>query len=199
MTSTSWSQESYIKAYKFAAAAHQGQTVPGPQGLPYIMHLSFVSMEVIASLAEERGRDENLAVQSALLHDILEDTATTYAQVAEQFGVAVADGVLALTKDATLPKAGQMADSLHRIRQQPPEISMVKLADRITNLQASTTSLLVSSASAIALDIVSIFASRFRTSFNISVFISSADTVNCCDTVAEINCFKSLITSSFIF
>lgn len=136
MTQTQWSQEGYIKAYKFAAAAHQGQTVPGPQGLPYIMHLSFVSMEVIASLAEERGRDENLAVQSALLHDILEDTATTYAQVAEQFGVAVADGVLALTKDATLPKTAQMADSLHRIRQQPPEIGMVKLADRITNLQA---------------------------------------------------------------
>ncbi len=136
MTTTNWSQEGYIKAYKFAAAAHHGQTVPGPQGLPYIMHLSFVSMEVIASLAEERGRDENLAVQCALLHDILEDTPITYAQVVEQFGPAVADGVLALTKDATLPKAEQMADSLRRIRQQPPEIGMVKLADRITNLQA---------------------------------------------------------------
>ena len=113
-----------------------GEDRPGPQGLPYIMHLSFVSMEVIAALTEERGRDENLAVQCALLHDILEDTPNTYAQVVEQFGPAVADGVLALTKDATLPKAEQMADSLRRIQQQPPEIGMVKLADRITNLQA---------------------------------------------------------------
>lgn len=130
-----WSQESYITAYKFAAAAHQGQTIPGTP-LPYIMHLSFVSMEIIAALSEECGRDETLAIQSALLHDILEDTPTPYEQVAAQFGQAVADGVLALTKNAALPKSEQMADSLHRIRQQPPEIGMVKLADRITNLQA---------------------------------------------------------------
>jgi (p)ppGpp synthase/HD superfamily hydrolase len=129
-----WSQDSYIKAYKFAANAHRGQTVPGTD-LPYITHLSFVSMEVIAALHAGQGRDENLAVQCALLHDVIEDTEVTYRQVEQEFGSSVAGGVSALSKDKTLAKELQMADSLRRIRQQPPEIWMVKLADRITNLQ----------------------------------------------------------------
>ena len=47
----------------------------------------------------------------------------------------MADGALALTKNKCLEKTAQMEDSLLRIRQQMPEIRMVKLADRIINLQ----------------------------------------------------------------
>ena len=47
----------------------------------------------------------------------------------------VASGVLALTKDSGLDKSDQMPDSLKRILAQPPEIALVKMADRITNLQ----------------------------------------------------------------
>ncbi len=129
-----WSQDFYIQAYKFAANAHRGQTVPGTE-LPYIMHLSFVSMEVIAALGAEPRRDGNLALQCALLHDVIEDTEVTHQQVEQEFGRMVADGVSALSKDKTLAKELQMADSLRRIRQQPSEIWVVKLADRITNLQ----------------------------------------------------------------
>jgi (p)ppGpp synthase/HD superfamily hydrolase len=134
MTQANWSQDAYIKAYRFAAQAHQGQTVPGTD-LPYLMHLSFVSMEVIAALQVEPGRDGDLAVQCALLHDTLEDTPVTYAEVFREFGPRVAAGVLALTKNADLPKEHQMGDSLRRIAQQPREVGMVKLADRVTNLQ----------------------------------------------------------------
>ncbi|MEW5988643.1 MAG: HD domain-containing protein [Chloroflexota bacterium] len=129
-----WSQDGYIKAYRFAAQAHLGQTVPGTN-LPYIMHLSFVSMEVIAALNAEAAHDEDLAVQCALLHDVIEDTEVTYDQVRAEFGTQIADGVLALTKDVTLPKHLQIDDSLCRIKQQPHEVWMVKLADRISNLQ----------------------------------------------------------------
>ncbi len=45
-------------------------------------------------------------------------------------------GVLALSKDKSLPRAEQMPDCLRRIKQQPREIWMVKMADRISNLQA---------------------------------------------------------------
>jgi guanosine-3',5'-bis(diphosphate) 3'-pyrophosphohydrolase len=128
-----WSQEPYLRAYRFAAQAHLGQTVPGTQ-VSYIMHLSFVSMEVIAALAEHPERDGNLAVQAALLHDVVEDTPVTYAQVEAEFGAPVARGVLALTKDPALDKPLQMPDSLRRIQQQPYEVWMVKLADRISNL-----------------------------------------------------------------
>jgi guanosine-3',5'-bis(diphosphate) 3'-pyrophosphohydrolase len=129
-----WSQESYIQAYKFAAQAHLGQTVPGSD-IPYIMHLSFVCMEVITALTMEPQHDGNLAVQCALLHDTIEDTDTTYAEIKQEFGAAVADGVMALTKDDSLEKHLQMSDSLHRIKKRSPEIWMVKMADRITNLQ----------------------------------------------------------------
>ena len=70
MANTPWSQDQYIKAYQFAALAHWGQFVPGTD-IAYIMHLSFVSMEVIAALRTEQGHDEDLAVQCALLHDVI--------------------------------------------------------------------------------------------------------------------------------
>lgn len=133
MNTTPW-QDHYIKAYRFAAHAHDGQTVPGSH-IPYLMHLSLVSMEVIASFAVEPGRDTALAAQCALLHDVIEDTAISREQLLAAFGQPVTDGVLALTKDESLPKPERMADSLRRIGRQPREVWMVKLADRITNLQ----------------------------------------------------------------
>ena len=129
-----WDRDLYIKACRFAAQAHQGQLVPGSD-LPYLMHLNLVSMEIFAALGAEAGHDGDLAVQCALLHDTIEDTDTSYEQIAAIFGVRVADGVLALSKNPELEKSRRLADSLDRIKSQPKEIWMVKLADRITNLQ----------------------------------------------------------------
>ena len=131
-----WSPDLYLAAWNYAAQMHGGQKVPGTE-LPYLAHIGAVAMEVLTALAQGSWVDEpDLAVQCALLHDVLEDTSATYADLSERFGVAVADGVLALTKDTALPsKAEQMADSLTRIRRQPRAVWMVKLADRITNLQ----------------------------------------------------------------
>lgn len=130
----SWSQDTYIRAYRFAASAHRWQLVPGTS-IPYIMHLSFVAMEIIAASAAAEVSDGDLAVQCALLHDVLEDTLVRYDRVEATFGDAVARGVLALTVNKKLPKPEQMPECLGRIRAQPREIWMVKLVDRITNLQ----------------------------------------------------------------
>jgi len=74
-------------------------------------------------------------VQCAVLHDTIEDTLVTYEFLKEEFGLAVADGVLALSKNPRFPtKDEQIRDSLRRIKQQPKEVWMVKLADRIANL-----------------------------------------------------------------
>ncbi|HUG53861.1 MAG TPA: bifunctional (p)ppGpp synthetase/guanosine-3',5'-bis(diphosphate) 3'-pyrophosphohydrolase, partial [Vicinamibacteria bacterium] len=62
-------------------------------------------------------------------------TLVTAEQLRAVFGPAVASGVSALSKNKVLPKEQQLEDSLHRIREQPAEVWMVKLADRITNLQ----------------------------------------------------------------
>lgn len=129
-----WSQDRYIAAAQFAARAHVGQSVPGTE-LPYLLHVTLVAMEVQAALRAETGHDEDLAVLCALLHDTVEDTAVTYGEVAAAFGQAVADGVLALSKNPDLPREEQMPDSLRRIREQPRAVWLVKLADRITNLQ----------------------------------------------------------------
>ncbi len=131
--SSTWTQDSYIKAYRFAATAHLGQIFHGTD-LPYLFHVTLVCMEVIAALAHEDDLDGDLAIQCALLHDVLEDTDATYEMLASAFGKKVADGVLALTKDESLPKEEQMRDSLERILKEPAEVGMVKLADRITNL-----------------------------------------------------------------
>lgn len=135
-TNNGWSQEVYIKAYRFAAERHKEQLVPGTKW-SYIAHLSIVSMEIMAALTlnHEADIDGNLAVQAAILHDTIEDTDTTYDELLSEFGQHIADGVLALTKDEAIEKQHQMSDSLRRIKRQPKEIWMVKLADRITNLQ----------------------------------------------------------------
>jgi (p)ppGpp synthase/HD superfamily hydrolase len=129
-----WTPEGYLAALRFAAEAHAGQTVPGTR-LPYLLHVTSVAMEVIGAVRLEAERDEELAVQCALLHDVVEDTPKTLEQVRAAFGSAVAAGVAALSKDAALPKGEQLEDSLRRIREQPAAVWMVKLADRITNLQ----------------------------------------------------------------
>jgi len=136
--SINWDQDVYIKAWNFATIAHHDQTYGGPnegQRIEYINHVSSVTMEVIWSLSQSKSIDGNLAIQCALLHDVIEDTKVTYENIKFEFGVKVADGVSALTKDETLlTKHEQMVDSLQRIITQPREVWMVKLADRITNL-----------------------------------------------------------------
>ncbi len=130
-----WSQELYIKAFKFAAEAHKKQNLPGSD-LPYIVHLTLVSMEIMAALSVEDDLDGDLAVQCALLHDTIEDAGIKYAKLKNKFGIKVANCVKALSKNKAIkPKGEQMIDSLERIKKQPKEVWMVKLADRITNLQ----------------------------------------------------------------
>ena len=133
-----WTQDKYVQAWDFACLAHRGQTYTGAvvgEFFEYVNHPAAVAMEVIHALAQHPEFDGNLAVQCALLHDTLEDTAVTYTQLCEHFGEPVADGVAALSKNPDLPKDQQMADSLERIRLQPKEVWLVKLADRISNLQ----------------------------------------------------------------
>lgn len=129
-----WSQETYIEAYRFAAEAHKGQCFKGTD-LPYIVHVNLVCMEIMAALVVEKERDGDLAIQCALLHDVLEDTQTSFEDLQRSFGQQVADGVKALSKDESIHETHRLVDSLSRIREQPHEVWMVKLADRITNLQ----------------------------------------------------------------
>lgn len=129
-------QTIYQKTIKFAAKKHtdQNQVIPGTN-LPYVVHLSNVAMEVILASQETKEFDTAFAIQVALLHDILEDTETTFEEIVSEFDKKIAHAVLALTKNAEISKEKRMTDSLTRIRKLPKEVWAVKLADRITNLQ----------------------------------------------------------------
>lgn len=132
-----WSGEAYVQALELAAHWHRDQKVPGTE-LPYLVHLTSVCNEVQRALAADATLQlrADVAVQGALLHDILEDTAMKPAELTAAVGAEVTAIVAALSKDPALPKAEQMPDSLRRIRAEPREAWIIKLADRITNLAA---------------------------------------------------------------
>ena len=129
-----WNQDSFARTLDFAVKAHGDQKVPG-SGAPYVVHLVKVASEVLRAWTESRDFDVDLSVTCALLHDSMEDAGVTHDGLVQRFGVAVADGVQALTKDERLEKKEQMGDSLRRLQQQPREVQLVKVADRITNLE----------------------------------------------------------------
>lgn len=126
-------QEKYIKAIQFAAKKHGNQRTP--TGLPYVTHISMVAMEVMVAHQNTNDFDLDLAITVALLHDVIEDTHISYQEIAATFNQKVADCVVSLTKDQNLVKSEQMEDSLSRILRTYKEAAIVKLADRITNLQ----------------------------------------------------------------
>ena len=127
-------QELYQKAIRFAGETHGDQKMPASKA-SYLVHLSNVAMEVI--LAEQNTVDFDLkfAVQVALLHDVLEDTPTSFEEVSERFSAEIAEAVLALSKNEGLPGDIQILDSLMRIKPLRKEVWAVKLADRISNMQ----------------------------------------------------------------
>ncbi|MCP5510559.1 MAG: bifunctional (p)ppGpp synthetase/guanosine-3',5'-bis(diphosphate) 3'-pyrophosphohydrolase [Leptospiraceae bacterium] len=127
-------QDLYQECIDFASRAHKDQNVPG-KDYPYITHVSNVAMEIIFAHTRLKINDFSLALQCALLHDTIEDTDVDSKTIEAKFGKNVMLGVNALTKDANLPKSERMMDSLERILKLSPEIGMVKMADRITNLQ----------------------------------------------------------------
>lgn len=139
-------QEAYLKAYRYAAFAHFGQTYKSTNPpLPYIMHVSFVTMEMMMMFQNERNDDGSLkwdvesqilGIQCALLHDTLEDCEiVNHAGLTAEFGEDVVKGVDALTKDESKAKHIAMQESIKKLKDQPAVVQAVKLADRITNMQ----------------------------------------------------------------
>jgi (p)ppGpp synthase/HD superfamily hydrolase len=136
-----WSVDKYLETLNFAATAHAGQFVTNTKRA-YLTHVASVAAEVLSALGggQVGNVDINLAMQGALLHDVLEDTKVTSKALENLFGADVLRIVQALTKDRTLPKSEQMKDSLTRILAAGKEACIIKLADRIVNLQPPPTS-----------------------------------------------------------
>jgi (p)ppGpp synthase/HD superfamily hydrolase len=119
-------------ALDFAVARHGGQTRPA--GEPYIEHL----LEAVTVLVEAVDVTDVDTLCAAVLHDVVEDTETSLDEVRERFGERVAELVDWVTKPA--PEPGQDADAARaeymlRLRQAPEMAIVIKLADRLSNVQ----------------------------------------------------------------
>src|SRR5512143_99054 len=78
------------EAYRFSGAAHAGQT--RQSGEPYISHPLAVA-EILAG-----WRLDSQALMAALLHDVMEDTSVTKAEISDTFGESAADLVDGVSK-----------------------------------------------------------------------------------------------------
>lgn len=132
-----WNLKLINSAVMFASKKHSGQMLTYPNDVPYSAHYFSVTLNAIelAKLCEFEI-DWELLICSAILHDTIEDTSATYEELNENFGEKIANGVLALTKNSSLEKSEQMKDSLERIKKQPKEIAVVKIADRLFNISS---------------------------------------------------------------
>jgi len=122
----------YHKALRLAAWAHYGQVTKF--GDPYVTHPVAASYEVLAAQAAGEAFDVDKAALCAILHDVVEKSDVTIKAIRKDFGKKVAAGVEAMTKNETLPKEEQLRDSLMRILEQPREVAVAKLADRISSM-----------------------------------------------------------------
>lgn len=124
------------RAWNFAAERHCGQRRKGEAQEPYVNHLAEVA-ELVAVATE--GRDAPL-VAAAVLHDTVEDTATTGADIERLFGADVADLVAEVTDDKSLPKAERKAQQVHHAPHRSDRAKVLKLADKTSNLRALASS-----------------------------------------------------------
>jgi hypothetical protein len=120
------------KALLFSAEAHRNQRRKGAAQEPYLNHL----IEVLDLVVQATGDTDMDMVIAALLHDVVEDTATTYEDVATSFGERVAEIVRENSDDMSLPKAERRRARIAAMALKSREARIIKMADVISNLRA---------------------------------------------------------------
>ena len=129
-------EKSILRAYDYAYKHHEGQL--RKSGEPYIMHPGAVAGNI-----EQMGLDAE-SIMAGLLHDTIEDTEASYAEVAKEFGKAVAmlvDGVTKLTQmehTSYSTKEEQQMEDLRKMfiaMAKDIRVIMIKLADRLHNMR----------------------------------------------------------------
>lgn len=127
-------EATYNRAVEFMIRAHKGQKRKGSE-LPYAIH----PLRVAAAV---RARDDSTTVMvvAALLHDVVEDTSITLAEIEKDFGTDVAIIVAQLTNEFTSKKYPKLnrkerkAREIERKKTSSREAKIIKLHDRLDNL-----------------------------------------------------------------
>jgi len=125
-----------LAAAKFASEKHDAQKRKGAAAEPYVNHL--IEVAQLIALSSEL-LDANL-VMAGLLHDTIEDTGTTAAELEREFGSDVAALVLELTDDKSQPKEVRKALQVANAPHKTARAQVIKLADKISNLRSIVSS-----------------------------------------------------------
>lgn len=120
------------RALMFAARKHSDQRRKGQSAEPYVNHLAEVALLVAEAT---QGRDVTV-VAAALLHDTLEDTATSREELEREFGPEVAAVVLEVTDDKSLPKLERKRLQVEAAPGKSDRAKLVKIADKTSNLRS---------------------------------------------------------------
>ncbi|HLX79997.1 MAG TPA: bifunctional (p)ppGpp synthetase/guanosine-3',5'-bis(diphosphate) 3'-pyrophosphohydrolase [Burkholderiales bacterium] len=121
------------EAYRFSGAAHAGQT--RQSGEPYISHPLAVA-EILAG-----WHLDGQALVAAMLHDVMEDTLVTKAEISDTFGKPVADlvdGVSKLDKIEFQSAEDAQAENFRKMllaMARDVRVILIKLADRLHNMR----------------------------------------------------------------
>lgn len=121
----------FVKALAFAADKHRRQRRKDAAASPYINH----PIALADVLVNEGGVRDPIVLCAAVLHDTIEDTQTTPAELVAHFGERVAALVLEVTDDKALPKGERKALQVAHAADLSAPAKLVKLADKICNLR----------------------------------------------------------------
>jgi guanosine-3',5'-bis(diphosphate) 3'-pyrophosphohydrolase len=121
----------FIKAVAFAADKHRNQRRKDADASPYINH----PIALANVLANEGGITNKDVLCAAMLHDTIEDTETTEAEMRLAFGEKIVSIVLEVTDNKSLDKAARKQMQIEHAPHISIEAKMVKLADKICNLR----------------------------------------------------------------
>lgn len=118
------------KALQIASMAHEGQ-YRKHTNIPYIVHPVAVGM-----LLQKAGYGEGL-IAAGLLHDIVEDTNMTLADIERDFGPKIAEIVAGCSEpDKSLPWQERKEHSIQFLRTASDEIRVVVCADKLHNIRS---------------------------------------------------------------
>lgn len=116
-------------AYTFAAGWHQEQRRKGIHQEDFIQHPLRVAERLL-----EHGLSDNDLIATALLHDVLEDTACPAETIRSEFGDTVLNLVLEVTDDTKLLKSERKQRQVERAEYLSEKAGHVRLADKCDNL-----------------------------------------------------------------
>jgi guanosine-3',5'-bis(diphosphate) 3'-pyrophosphohydrolase len=125
-----------LRAADTAARWHVHQRRKGIAQEPYINHL----LEVASLVSEATSGSDPTVVIAALLHDAVEDQEVPVEMIAREFGKQVADIVMEVTDDKTLPKDERKRQQIETAPKKSREAKLIKLADKTGNLRAIASS-----------------------------------------------------------